>query len=417
MTIKPLFSYMVLLNLALIMSGVQAEENRGAGFGGPDAVENLIEDDAKKTGALIEERITQPWFDWKKKMQQEYGLSLGVDYSAVYLKSSETGASGDDNASAGMLRFYGSWDLIGRGSKDTGALIWKVENRHKYTDTAPQGFGFDQGVVGLISPPFSDQGARWTNLYWRQRFNDGKATVVGGFLDATDYVDVFALGSPWTGFLNLAFSIGTSTIYVPNDAAFGLAGAAMLTDNMYVIAGLSDAYADPTDIVDNAKSFFEDNEYFSSVELGWTKSQDRIYFDNTHLTLWHVDENTSIGAPDGWGLAFQYVTYINNNMMPFVRAGYADDGGTLMQKSISLGLGYQHIAGGDLLGVGFNWGEPNEKTFTTGLPGQKTLEIFYRFALAEQFVLTPDIQYIVDPALDPTRDSLWVLGLRARLAL
>jgi len=417
MFLKKFVASLFVLNLGIVITPLAAEENRGTGFGGPDAVENLIEDDAKKTGAFIEERVTQPWFDWKKKMQQEYGLSLGIDYSAVYLKSSETGASGNDNASAGMLRFFGSWDLVGRGTKDTGALVWKVEHRHKYTDIAPQSFGFDQGMVGLISPPFSDQGARWTNLYWRQRFNDGKATMVAGFLDSTDYVDVFALGSPWTGFMNLAFSIGTSTIYIPNDAAFGIAGGAMLTDKMYIIGGLSDAYADPTDIVDNAKSFFQDNEYFSSVELGWTKSQDRIYLDNTHVTLWHVDENTAIAAPDGWGLAFQWITYINNNLMPFVRAGYADDGGTLMQKSISLGMGYQHIAGGDLLGVGFNWGEPNEKTFTTGLPDQKTLEIFYRFALAEQFVLTPDIQYVMDPALDPTKDSLWILGLRARLAL
>lgn len=417
MILKKFIAFIFALYLAIVINPLAAEENRGAGFGGPDTVENLIEDDAKKTGALFEERVTQPWFDWKKKMQQEYGLSLGVDYSAVYLKSSETGASGNDNASAGMLRFFGSWDLVGRGTKNTGAFVWKVEHRHKYTDIAPQGFGFDQGIVGLISPPFSDQGARWTNLYWRQRFNDGKATVIGGFLDATDYVDVFALGSPWTGFMNLAFSIGTSTIYIPNDAAFGIAGGAMLTDKIYIIGGLSDAYADPTDLADNAKSFFQDNEYFSMLELGWTESQDRIYLDNTHLTLWHVDENTSIAAPDGWGLAFQWVTYINSSLMPFVRAGYADDGGTLMQKSVSLGLGYQNIAGGDLFGVGFNWGEPNEKTFTTGLPDQKTLEVFYRFALAEQFVLTPDIQYVMDPALDPTKDSLWILGLRARLAL
>ncbi|UCE90554.1 MAG: carbohydrate porin [Pseudomonadota bacterium] len=51
------------------------------------------------------------------------------------------------------------------------------------------------------------------------------------------------------------------------------------------------------------------------------------------------------------------------------------------------------------------------------LRSQKTLEVFNRFQLAEQIALTPDIQYIRDPALSPSHDSLWLLGLRARLAL
>ena len=70
---------------------------------------------------------------------------------------------------------------------------------------------------------------------------------------------MFALGSPWTGFLNLAFSIGTNTIYVPNDAAFGLAAGTMLTDKTYIIAGLVDAYGDPTQPSNSLDNFFENN--------------------------------------------------------------------------------------------------------------------------------------------------------------
>ena len=410
-------SILAVFCLCLSVDTLKAEENRATRFGSPNSVENLIEDDTSETGAILEKRISEPWFEWKKSIQEEHGLSLGFDYSAVTLQSNKTGTSGEDNAAAGMLRFYGSWDLAGKGTKDTGAFIWKLEHRHKYTDVAPQGFGFDQGAVSLIEPPFNNDKLRLTNLYWRQRANDGKTTIIGGFLDSTDYVDVFALGSPWTGFLNLAFSIGTNTIYIPNDAAFGLAAGTMLTDKTYIIAGLVDAYGDPTNPLSSVDNFFDKNEYFSSVELGWTKSQDRIYLDNSHVTVWHVDESRDTGAPSGWGAAFHYVTYLNDNLMPFVRGGYADDGGTLMQKSLSLGLGYQKVAGRDLLGVGYNWGEPNEKTFSSGLKNQQTLEVFYRFPLTEQFVLTPDIQYIINPALNPNRDSLWVVGLRARLAL
>ncbi len=35
----------------------------------------------------------------------------------------------------------------------------------------------------------------------------------------------------------------------------------------------------------------------------------------------------------------------------------------------------------------------------------------------QNLALTPDIQFIKDPALNPNEDSIWVIGLRARLAL
>lgn len=88
-----------------------------------------------------------------------------------------------------------------------------------------------------------------------------------------------------------------------------------------------------------------------------------------------------------------------------------------MEKSVSVGLGYQKIAGRDLLGVGLNWGDPNEDTLEPGLKDQITVELFYRFQLADHFALTPDIQFVQDPALNPNENSLWIFGLRARLAL
>jgi len=405
----------VLLLTMGMFADVYAEES-AVKFGGPDAVENQIEEDSREKKAVIEQRAAQTWFDWKKGMQEKHGLSLGLDYTGVYFNADSS--LDKDTASSGIFRFFGSWDLVGKGTKNTGAFVWKVEHRHKYGDVAPSEFGLGHlGYVGLFEASFSDQGTRWTNLYWRQRFNDGKVTLVGGFLDATDYLDVFVLGSPWTGFANFAFSTGTYTMFIPNDVTLGVAAGAMLSDKMYLIGGLTNAYSDPTEPFDGIDTFIDDNEYFTSIELGWTPSHDRIYFDNTHITLWHVDESEKAGAQEGWGAAFSYVSFINDKLMPFVRGGYADDGGTLMQKSLSVGLGYQEVAGRDLLGVGFNWGEPNETTFTTGLDNQYTMELFYRFQLAQQFAITPNIEYLKNPALNPDESQIWVFGLRARLAI
>ena len=37
--------------------------------------------------------------------------------------------------------------------------------------------------------------------------------------------------------------------------------------------------------------------------------------------------------------------------------------------------------------------------------------------LSQHFAITPDLQYIKDPALNPDDDSIWIAGVRARLTL
>ncbi|MCP4287909.1 MAG: carbohydrate porin [Gammaproteobacteria bacterium] len=386
-------------------------------FGGPDAVEIQIAEDAQSITALVKERVLDPWFEWKASVQKDTGFNYGIDYIGLALSASDS--PGKSNASSGVARFYGSWDLIGRGTKNSGALVWKVEHRHRYGEIAPNGFGLGElGYVGLIGGPYSNQGTRLTNLYWRQRFNDGKATLVGGYLDVTDYVDTFGGGSPWTGFANLAFSTGSASMFLPNDATLGIVAAGMLRDNLYAIGGVTNTYADPTDpFKDSFDRFFNDGEHFMTLELGWTRSQERIFLDNTHVTFWRVDDSVQAGTQEGWGVAFSHVRYLDEKWMPFIRGGYTEDGGSLLQKSLSSGLLYQRNPGADLVGVGLNWGQPNETTFGSGLDDQYTVEAFYRIPVTQQLAITPSVEYIKNPALNPEDDSLWVFGVRARLAL
>jgi porin len=394
-----------------------ARDRRGSGFAGPDQVDNTIANDDATISRLVDGKLYEPWFEWKKGLQDKHGLAFSVDYSMAWLGASDSPGEAEDQASSGMVRFYGSWDLVGRESGNTGAFVWKVEHRHKYATIPASALGFNLGYAGLIEPPFSDQGLRWTNLYWRQRWSEGRWAALVGFLDPTDFVDVYALASPWTGFTNFAFSTGTTTIPVPNDAALGLGLGGMVTDKFFLIGSLVDRNADPTDPFEGFDTFFNDNEYFKSVEIGWTPSQDRLYLDNAHLTWWHADERQEAGESGGWGLNASLTRYLGGKWLPFIRAGYAKDGGALMQKSVSVGFAYQPVPQSDVLGVGFNWGEPNEDTFGSGLRDQYTTEVYYRWQLTPRFAVTPTLQLLLHPALDPELDQTWVFGVRARLAL
>ncbi|CAK2049659.1 porin [Vibrio crassostreae] len=388
-----------------------------ANFEGPDSVENTI---SKQKDQQL---------DWREKLAAD-GFTFGADYFALGLTSGD-GVDGDSvNASSGVARLYGSWHLLGNGTENSGSLVWKVEHRHAYGNTSPKEFGFigsDQiGYVGLIGPAFSDQGFRVTDLNWKQKINDGKGTIVVGWQDVTNYADVYALASPWSGFTNLAFSKGSGAMGLPDDGVLALSAGHMLGENFYVVGGIADANGQSDDILDGFDTAFgSDASYFTTLELGWTASQEQIYTDNFHVTFWDFGDDTrhsnSLAAEGGSGVNFSWSQFMNDQVMPFVRGGFSEGDVALYDKSISVGMGYFGLGKPtNNLGVALNWAEVNGDSFAadakaiSGSTEQWTAEIYYNMQFGDHFQITPDIQYIKDPVFS-NESSAWVFGIRARV--
>ena len=97
--------------------------------------------------------------------------------------------------------------------------------------------------------------------------------------------------------------------------------------------------------------------------------------------------------------------------MPFVRAGYSDGEAALMEANVAVGIGRYFSGTRDLIGFGLSWESPQGE----GLDDQYPAELFYRVQLAQNFAITPDIQFIIDPALNPAEDNIFVFGIRGRL--
>ncbi len=64
---KRLFSLLVVLSLVLAVNGVRAEDNQGAGFGSPNAAENIIKEDAKKKGDSLQKESPNLGLTGKRK--------------------------------------------------------------------------------------------------------------------------------------------------------------------------------------------------------------------------------------------------------------------------------------------------------------------------------------------------------------
>ncbi len=97
----------------------------------------------------------------------------------------------------------------------------------------------------------------------------------------------------------------------------------------------------------------------------------------------------------------------------FVRFGHSDGGaGVAAESAASAGFEYA-VRPGHAWNLGVGWSDP----VADGLRDEYVIETAYKFQLLKKFSLTPNVQYILDPANQPGEDSVWVLGLKGILTL
>jgi porin len=383
---------------------------RSPPFGGPTSPAGELEDaDRKETPAFrfpAADEAFRPWNDWKTNLNKEKGVQLSAHYSTMYQSLSETIGT-DDKASAGVFRGTLKWTPVGRGTANEGSLNVMLDHRHGFRDVPPASLAGQAGYIGVTSLFYADTGFAVINLNWQNGFNEGRTGLIAGRYDPNDYMNVLGYVNPWTIFANLAINLDAS-IALP-DSSWGVGAGHWINDHWYVLGGINDANGVGTDDLE----FFDGGaEFFKYAHIGWSPSKDERYFKNVHVMTWHVDERTDLGVPSSHGIAFAANWTFDERWMPFARLGFSKGAAPIYNESITLGLIRKFQVRSDLVGVAANWGSSPDNS----LKDQTTIEAFWRFQFSQSFAITPSLQLLIDPALNPVEDSVWVLGLRARLA-
>jgi porin len=381
------------------------------GFAGPAESGALLKDaDKVKEPALRFPEIDnflKPWFDWKGQLKKDYGLELGLAYTATYQSANNAPAGGDDEAGSGIFRLSGRWTLLSNEIGDTGTLVATVDHRHAYTDSAPGSFGY-AGNYGISATLFSDVDDVLVDLNWQQSFGGNRTGIVIGRYDPNDYFDVLGYSIPWTTFQNLNILFNGS-IALPDNST-GVGAGVWLNEQWYARAAANDVNG----VVTDSDFEFDSDELFKVAEVGWSPSREQRYFQNVHLTYWHADEKENGGSEESDGFTVGANWTWDLRWMAFGKAGWSDGSAPLFNESYTLGFLRYFGKRSDLLGIAINWGEaPNG----SGIADQTTTEIFYRLQLAQNLAITPSVQYIRDPGLNPDEDSLTIIGLRLRWTL
>jgi len=82
---------------------------------------------------------------------------------------------------------------------------------------------------------------------------------------------------------------------------------------------------------------------------------------------------------------------------------------------VNAGLVIDNIFGqaNDRIGVGYTWSDPSDGT----LDNQSMIDWYYRVQMTPEIEVGPTFQVIVDPVRYPDEDTVFVWGIRCRIAL
>jgi porin len=360
------------------------------------------------------QKMFAPYFDWKHRLKDNHGLSLGFQY--YLLPQYASSSRGDKNALGGIFRFQGGWTLFGRDGGNPGRIEWRLENRSNvFGQQSPNDLSGQVGAAAL-NTGFGYSSSFQTDLAilnWTQGFNDATTGVAAGRLAFDVYLDAMPFQTFSRGFHNRSFILNP-TIATTGVGAIGVVAKGFVSDHIWIGGQVHDGNAASGDFDwDTVK----EGEWLSAVEIGWTPGFTARKKQLVQFTYWHKDQRELAGVPSGSGWAVSSAWQMNDKYFPFVRFGHSDGGaGVAAEDALSAGVEITQRFD-EIWTIGVGWARPSEQTHGTGLRDEWVLETSYKFQLSKNFSITPDLQILINPANNPSKSSIWIAGLRMILVM
>ena len=384
-------------------------------FGGPESVSRQLKQADEDRAAMYRfdglQRNLAPYFNWKRRINDEYGIALGFQFYALYQDASSSLVGRDDNASGNIFRFLGSWKALDLGNGNIGRIEWRIESRsNMFGNQAPGSLGGATGIATL-APGFAYSDNFDLDLpviNWTQGFASGRAGFAVGRLDFAAYLDAFPFQTFSRGFINRSFVVNPA-LATTGTGAIGAVVKGFVSDTVWLGAQLHDANAVSGDFDWDT---VQEGEWLKALEIGYTPSFERRKTHLAQFTYWEKDARNIAGTPAGSGWVVSAAYDLGNGILPFIRLGHSDGGGGAAAES-AVSAGVEITTRFDQRwSVGAGWAEPSERTYGPGLDNETVVETSYSFQLSKNFSLTPDLQVVFNPANDPGENSVWIGGIR-----
>jgi hypothetical protein len=387
---------------------------------------DLKDDNAPHSGLFRFPTLLEPWEAFKGRVNEATGITFGGSWGVLYQNYSDVPPGAEQDSVGQKFTLNLSREMLRRGTPEALAFDLVVEDRGPIgTVNPPLQAGLAAGSIVPTAATWGDFDLGITQAYIRQNLWGNRFQYTVGKIFAPNFIDAYPFFDDNRQFLNQAFST-SPTIASPLRGAGAVATVYPTDGGLYVLGGVYSANS--SDTGSTIDEVFDTGEIFYQLEIGWSalarsgvpvQARGPMDSNNIHLTGWYKDSQPDASnvtlRPQARGLAFNANMMMGDNLMWFFRAGLSE--GWVNDRAMSVGLGWRPTQQySDLLGVGLGWVRPNSELLPEAFQREQVnLEAFYRFHLTPNLAITPDIQYVRDPSLNPGVDSLWVAGLRARV--
>jgi len=349
--------------------------------------------------------ISEDYSDFKTRMETDYGLtwSFSLSYRQRWVQP-------DNIGSASQTLFWPTlnWDIFNSETFGAGSfqLLYYGEQGTGSSVTLNRG-------SRTLSGELPDYQNRYSQITYTHTLPGEKLAVAVGQYSFFNFDSSEFMADQQLNFVNNIFSANGSATY-PTTGTGGYAQFNATKSFQFLVGGQS---VNTEDTAKRPTDGFLSSPYAWLGYAQWTPSFRGLGDAQYSLTLYQAPAVTNHPASQGWSI--NAVQHLNDQWAVFGRLNASNDDGGGHKHSYGLGVALNNPLGradGDQIGVAF--GSLEQKlppSLVTLQHTQNTLEAYWNWSLLGGLLLTPDAQYIRNPAFAPNRDSAWILSLRTTL--
>jgi hypothetical protein len=350
------------------------------------------------------------YMNWKAKVQDETKVAFSMDVSLLE-------QWGFPDGGGSVLQIYAAptldWTVFKSNNWGSGSI--QVAYNVITYPTALSAAGI-QSNLGLITP-INDSATNLENfaqLSYTQATPDNKWLFTAGQYPLYNFDGNAYLGNQQQNFNNYLFAQnGTQTYLLTGLGAYLQFNA---TSTLQLAAGFQGANNVRGQAV-SAKNF--NNTCCASFGyVQWTPHFHGMGSAQYSFSYFFTPSIPTQSATSGWSV--NAVQNLNETWAVFARANGANGFVTSIKSSYALGVAMNNPlkrASADQIALAVGLSEAaSPPTNPPNTRNEKPIEVYWTWTFFGGLLLTPAVQFILDPALNPTRSSVSVLSLRATFA-
>ncbi len=397
---------------------------------GPTDAESLLDSTAPQPGSIFGDVVPKKYFQWKRNLYTNHGLKLGIFAQMLYMSASDTSPiATHDNAFGGWFGFDAKWTPLNKGEAYEGSLVLVSAWRGSVGDNAvPAQYGAgDLGSAYAVGFGFTEWDFAVEELYWEQWFGKNRLMFRIGNTAAPTMISPFRFKDDRTSFTTTPFAFHESIPAPAQGPGFAAKWWPIEDSEFYITGVLNDTNGNPADgTLGLDWDSFAKGEYFYAMEFGYIWRRDGGAFNRLFLDIFYNDERSTRdpALPNEAGGGFKILGSMQQGKwVEFASYTFntSEGGATSVsfgRHTVTAGAAYLAPFGiqGEV-GTGFIWMEP----FRDLVPGRKLrnqygYELYWKMLITPNLWITPGFQYIWNPSLNPTEDSLFMPHIKFRLA-